>query len=151
MPPRHGGSDGTCPQAAITPAGEGQAAATAAGSEAAIDLAHLRRATFGEDSLAREVLRLFDRQADILLAQIKRASPGSAASLAHTLKGSARGIGAWKVAATAEQYELAEQGSDAESLAHSFEQLGHAVTETRYAIRTLLAVRGELSSAASMG
>jgi hypothetical protein len=34
--------------------------------------------TFGEENLAREVLRLFDRQADTLLAHIKRAGPSSA-------------------------------------------------------------------------
>ena len=93
--------------------------------------------TFGEENLAREVLRLFDRQADTLLAHIKRA--GQAARLAHTLKGSARGIGAWKVAVTAEEYELAAQEADSEKLARNFEQLGRAILEARAAIRVLLA------------
>jgi HPt (histidine-containing phosphotransfer) domain-containing protein len=95
--------------------------------------------TFGEENLAREVLRLFGRQADTLLAHIKRARPSSAARLAHTLKGSARGIGAWKVTATAEEYALAAQESGFEKLARNFEQLGRAILEARAAIRVLLA------------
>jgi HPt (histidine-containing phosphotransfer) domain-containing protein len=71
--------------------------------------------TFGEENLAREVLRRFGRQADTLLAHIKRARPNSATRLAHTLKGSARGIGAWKATATAEEFELAAQESDSKS------------------------------------
>ena len=115
------------------------AAAAAAGAQPAIDLAHLDRMTFGEENLAREVLQLFDRQANTLLAHIKRAGPSSAARLAHTLKGSARGIGAWKVAAAAEEYELAAQEADCEKLARNFEQLGRAILEARAAIRVLLA------------
>jgi len=114
----------------------GAAAATA---EAPIDLVHLGRMTLGEATLAREVLRLFDRQAETLLAHIKRASPGSGARLAHTLKGSARGIGAWKVAVAAEQYELAAQDSDSEKLVCNFEQLGRVILEARSAIKALLA------------
>jgi hypothetical protein len=74
----------------------GERAFSACDSEPAIDLAHLDRMTFGEKSLAREVLRLFDRQADILSARISQADPEAAAALAHTLKGSARGVGRGK-------------------------------------------------------
>ena len=55
-----------------------------------IDLDHLSRMTLGERSLEREVLALFDRQADILLPRIRRGDPAVAAAAAHTLKGSAR-------------------------------------------------------------
>jgi HPt (histidine-containing phosphotransfer) domain-containing protein len=109
------------------------------GAEAAIDLVHLRRMTFAEERLAREILRLFDRQAEILLARIEGATPSAAAHLAHTLKGSARGIGAWKVAALAEQYELAAQRSDSEALARRLGQLGDAIREAQSAIEILLA------------
>jgi HPt (histidine-containing phosphotransfer) domain-containing protein len=139
MPPQSGST--TAPPRDAVRAAEPCAAATAAGAQPAIDLAHLDRMTFGEENLAREVLRLFDRQADTLLAlaQIKRAGPSLAARLAHTLKGSARGIGAWKVAVTAEEYELAAQEADSEKLAGNFERLGRAILEARAAIRVLLA------------
>jgi len=67
-------------------------------------------------------------------------APARARRLASlTLKGSARGIGAWKVTATAEEYALAAQESGFEKLARNFEQLGRAILEARAAIRVLLA------------
>ncbi len=52
-----------------------------------IDTEHLFRMTLGELSLQREVLALFDRQADILLPRIRGGPPTVAAASAHTLKG----------------------------------------------------------------
>jgi hypothetical protein len=72
-----------------------------------IDTQHLFRMTLGELSLQREVLALFDRQADILLPRIRRGTPVVAAASAHALKGSAVGIGAFKVARAAEAVEHA--------------------------------------------
>jgi hypothetical protein len=71
-----------------------------------IDVAHLTRVTFGEKVLATEVLGLFDRQAEMLLARMQQASPRDLAACAHTLAGSARGVGAWGVAAASVQVEL---------------------------------------------
>lgn len=75
-----------------------------------IDLQHLFQMTLGDGALQREVLQLFDRQADMLLARIRAGDPAMAAALAHILKGSARGIGAWQVAAAAETLENACAG-----------------------------------------
>jgi HPt (histidine-containing phosphotransfer) domain-containing protein len=72
-----------------------------------IDLEHLFRMTLGDFGLQREVLQLFDRQADMLLARIRTGDPAMTAALAHILKGSARGIGAWQVATAAETLEAA--------------------------------------------
>src|ERR1044072_8778492 len=72
-----------------------------------IDLVHLARTTLGDRALERGVMQLFDRQADILIARMRTATPPAVAALAHTLKGSARGIGAWRVARAAELLELA--------------------------------------------
>jgi HPt (histidine-containing phosphotransfer) domain-containing protein len=72
-----------------------------------IDLVHLARTTLGDRSLEREVLQLFDRQSTLLLTRMRAAAPGTLAALAHALKGSARGIGAWRVARAAEAVELA--------------------------------------------
>jgi HPt (histidine-containing phosphotransfer) domain-containing protein len=74
--------------------------------ESEIDRAHLTRMTHGERDLEREVLALFATQIDVLLGRMRAAAPKSVAALAHTLGGSARGVGAWKVAAAAQAVEV---------------------------------------------
>lgn len=75
-----------------------------------IDETHLERMTLGDRRLEREVLELFVRQTTIMLGRIVGAEPVLAAAAAHTLKGSARGIGAWRVARAAELVESAASG-----------------------------------------
>src|SRR5437763_5292286 len=70
--------------------------------ERPIDLVHLARMTLGDRSLEREVLELFDRQAGVLVVRMQQAARAGICAAAHTLKGSARGIGAWRVARAAE-------------------------------------------------
>ncbi len=60
--------------------------------------------TLGERELEREVLTLFAQQSTDLLARLEKL-PREGASLAHTLKGSARGIGAFAVAQAADDLE----------------------------------------------
>ena len=74
---------------------------------AAIDRGQLARMTFGDRSLEREVLQLFDRQAELLLARMHSADPAAVATLAHTLKGSAASIGASGVELAAAAVEQA--------------------------------------------
>ena len=101
----------------------------------AIDRGHLARMTFGDRSLEREVLQLFDRQADLLLARMRDREPSSVATLAHTLKGSAASIGATGVVQAAAAVEQA--GNAAESdLAIS--RLAMAIDAARVAIAGLL-------------
>ena len=102
-----------------------------------IDRAHLSRMTLGEKELEREVLALFDRQAELLLARMRKAEPAVVAAAAHTLKGSARGIGAWRVANTAEALELAASGP-AGAFKAALAKLDAAVAETKVAIAELL-------------
>jgi HPt (histidine-containing phosphotransfer) domain-containing protein len=78
-----------------------------------IDETHLQRMTLGDRRLEREVLELFVRQTTIMLGRIVGAEPAMAAASAHTLKGSARGIGAWRVARAAELVENAARGEGA--------------------------------------
>jgi HPt (histidine-containing phosphotransfer) domain-containing protein len=104
---------------------------------AAIDRRHLARMTFGDRSLEREVLQLFDRQAVLLIERIRAGNPAAIASLAHTLKGSAAGIGAVAVALSANATELAAGGTPAEcSLA--IDRLAFAIDEARALIAELL-------------
>jgi HPt (histidine-containing phosphotransfer) domain-containing protein len=99
-----------------------------------IDLVHLARTTLGDRSLEREVLQLFDRQSTLLIARMRSAAPGGIATLAHTLKGSARGIGAWRVARAAEALEVA----DALEVSVALDRLAAASDEARAVIAELL-------------
>src|SRR5271166_1215527 len=108
-------------------------------AEGPIDLSHLARITFGEKNLQAEVLALFDRQADMLLARMQQISPNAAAAYAHTIGGSARGVGAWKVAAAAERLELAARDADPAGFSGALRQLAGAIGEARAAILKLLA------------
>src|SRR5512144_854202 len=72
---------------------------------AVLDRDHLARMTFGDRSLEREVLQLFDRQSELLLERMRPSEPAAIATLAHTLKGSAVGIGATQVAGVAAEVE----------------------------------------------
>src|SRR5260370_8858128 len=71
-----------------------------------IDIAHLKRMTLGDAGLEREVLAMFAGQA-VRLIEVLAALPADAADIAHTLNGSARAIGAFKVAEAAEAFEAA--------------------------------------------
>jgi HPt (histidine-containing phosphotransfer) domain-containing protein len=63
-----------------------------------IDMAHLARQTMGDRALEREVLQLFAQQAMSVRKQLCEASPSERIRLAHGLKGSARGVGAFVIA-----------------------------------------------------
>jgi HPt (histidine-containing phosphotransfer) domain-containing protein len=97
---------------------------------AAIDRDHLRRMTFADPALEREVLGLFDRQAASMLDLIPVAATGALPELAHAVKGSARGIGAWRVARAAAALETAPQGECRELI--------DALRDARAAIATIL-------------
>jgi HPt (histidine-containing phosphotransfer) domain-containing protein len=67
-----------------------------------VDLAHLARYTGGDEELNAEVLRLFDEQATQLVSQLHAVLDAhdtkSWKHVTHTLKGAARGIGAFQLA-----------------------------------------------------
>ena len=102
--------------------------------EPAIDLDHLGRMTLGEQSLEHEVLALFRRQADMLLPRIRSGGRVQAAASAHTLKGSASGIGAFRVARAAAAVEVA----DAATIAAAIDTLAVMLDEAKAEIAQLL-------------
>jgi len=68
-----------------------------------VDLDHLRRYTMGDRQLEREILGLFADQLPVTIATLKSATTDKEWSIAaHTLKGSARAVGAWSIATIAE-------------------------------------------------
>ena len=89
----------------------------------------------GDAGLEQEVLAMFSAQAAELVNALA-AMPSDAGALAHTLKGSARAIGAFAVADAAARLEaVMGSGSDpSDSLA----ELGDAVSLARASIEALL-------------
>jgi HPt (histidine-containing phosphotransfer) domain-containing protein len=104
---------------------------------AVLDRDHLARMTFGDRSLEREVLQLFDRQSELLLERMRASEPAAIATLAHTLKGSAVGIGATRVASAAAEVEATAQAKPGES-SRAIDELAQAVEEARAAISALI-------------
>ncbi len=107
----------------------------------AIDLIHLARQTLGDRDLETELLGLFRRQARQVVERLSSDVPADAlcwrADLAHTLKGSARAIGATRVAIKAEIYEV--QARDGKpDLNPALNALKSAVDEACRAIADLL-------------
>ena len=100
-----------------------------------VDLDHLKRMTFGEAALEREVLELFLKQTSHLLAELAD-EPTQVGALSHTLKGSALAIGSFRLADHAAALEqIARQGRDhSEALA----ALGEAAAEAQAAVEALL-------------
>ncbi len=107
-----------------------------------LDRAHLDAQTFGDADLAREVLGLFERQLDRLPPLIAQApEPGARVDAAHTLKGSARGVGALRVAGCAEACEHGLRAGCA--IAGELAGLAEAVALTREAIARTVAEMAE--------
>lgn len=100
-----------------------------------LDLDHLSRMTLGDAELEQEVLAMFAEQAVRLMAAMA-ALPVEAGGLAHKLKGSARGIGAFAVADAAASLETAIRIGHNQP--HAFAALKEAVSEVRAAIETIL-------------
>lgn len=85
------------------------ATSDAASFERPIDLVHLARQTLGDRSLEQEILALYLKQSQNLLASIEKSnSERERAEYAHTLKGSSRAVGAWQVAVAAEAVEATQ-------------------------------------------
>ena len=100
-----------------------------------IDTEHLQRMTLGDASLEREVLAMFSGQAMRLMREL--AAPSSdRRALVHMLKGSARAIGAFRVAEAAEFLEVVLQQGDDPSAALG--ELTDAVAGARTAIDEIL-------------
>ncbi len=72
----------------------------------ALDRVHLAQQTMGDAGLEKQVLTIF---VDHMAETMPRLTPATeeVCQIAHSIKGSARGIGAWDVAAAAEAVEKA--------------------------------------------
>lgn len=74
-------------------------------SDEAVDFDYLEGFAAGDMQVVTEVLALFQGQAEGWIPRIERADPADWRDLAHTIKGSARGIGAKALGEAADRAE----------------------------------------------
>ena len=101
---------------------------------APIDLAHLARYTGGDRTLNAEILRLFDGQVNDMVGQLltilEQRDARKWRDVTHTIKGAARGVGAFAMgdaAAAAEPVDPLTGSDRAEEAVRRLQQEGHAV------------------------
>jgi HPt (histidine-containing phosphotransfer) domain-containing protein len=117
--------------------------------DAPIDWAHLSRFTMNDKALEREVLGLFAAEAPRYLARLQGATNRKDwIEAAHTLKGSARAVGAWAIAECAQAAEALQLSAQREFAAAT--SGGEADASATHGARQSLerlheAVRGTLS------
>jgi HPt (histidine-containing phosphotransfer) domain-containing protein len=121
--------------ALLPPAKINRMASAQAHHDGPLDRDHLRRMSLGDLALEREVLTMFLAQAGRLVDTLAT-QPADASALVHTLKGSARAIGAFGVAdhAAVLEAELQKGEGTSEALA----ALRDAVADARAAIGAVL-------------
>jgi HPt (histidine-containing phosphotransfer) domain-containing protein len=90
-----------------------------------VDLEHLARYTGGDKALNAEIMRLFDMQASELVAKLQSILDARDAKswkeVTHTLKGAARGIGAFAMgdaAARCEPVDLSDRAGASAAIAN---------------------------------
>ncbi len=100
-----------------------------------VDLVHLSRQTLGDRELEKEVLSLFVNQSTLYLRRLQEAkSAKERKSVAHTIMGSARGLGAWQVAEEAAKIEAccsqkSVKKADCDGLAHAVDNANAYIRE----------------------
>ena len=94
-----------------------------------IDLAHLARYTGGEKSMNVEILKLFDNQISEMVGQLRSVMAARDAKrwkeITHTIKGAARGVGAFsfgEAAAAAEPVDPANSERADQAIARLSEE-----------------------------
>jgi HPt (histidine-containing phosphotransfer) domain-containing protein len=103
-----------------------------------VDMLHLRRYTLGDRRLEREILTLFIEHAPATIAAMKQAvSDSDWTNAAHSLKGSARAVGAWRIAMLAERAERIGGIGDRSACLRVMQNIEEAATEARDHISTL--------------
>ena len=95
-------------------------------AQAAVDLDHLDKYTGGNFALNREILQLFDNQCQEMLGKLESltggaSDPKSWRELTHSLKGAARGVGAFALADAAAHAE--KVGSDRLAAINAVEEI----------------------------
>lgn len=105
-----------------------------------VDLVHLSRYTLGNRSLEREVLTLFLTQSRLYVERLRGANCSKDwCDAAHTIKGSAKSIGAWQLARCAEKAETMSAADRKSGAAGLLDELERLISQTNSYIQSLLA------------
>ena len=121
-------------EAGAPPSGQGRE-----GASGPVDLVHLSRHTLGERELEREVLELFCTQSLSYIERLRGAhSYKDWKDAAHSLKGSATAISAWRTAAAAANAETLSSEASSEARALSLGEIESSVREAESYIGALL-------------
>lgn len=97
-----------------------------------VDLQHLRRFTFGDRGLEKEVLELFLAQLPHTIAALSSAcNERDWRIAAHTLKGSGRAVGAWQIAGLAEEAERLADARSRTTASQTVARIEQAASEAR--------------------
>ena len=109
---------------------------------AAIDLTHLARYTGGDAALNAEILRLFDSQASEMVVRLQSILHARDAKswkeVTHTLKGAARGIGAFGLGDAAAACEPIDPSADSNTAAVALEALRSRTDAVQVFIKSYL-------------
>jgi HPt (histidine-containing phosphotransfer) domain-containing protein len=102
----------------------------AGASELPLDFAHLRRYTLGDKALEEEVLRLFLAQLPETIASLRSAASERDWKIAaHTIKGSSRAVGAWRIASLAQEAETLVHSAEPQACSEAISRLEAAASE----------------------
>ena len=106
--------------------------------KAVLDLEHLDHHTFNDNDLRNELLTMFAAQIVEQQALLAACSDhGDWLVATHTMKGSARAVGAWKICEVAENLEGLPQDTWLEDKSRELAMLGEAVKECLAVIKML--------------
>jgi HPt (histidine-containing phosphotransfer) domain-containing protein len=120
----------------------GQSSEARKASSRPVDLVHLSRYTLGERELEREVLELFCSQSLLYIERLRQAkSDQDWKDAAHSLKGSAQAIGAWRAGDAAARAEALSGDALAELRAVRLSEIESSVREAETYIDGLLSDR----------
>ncbi|MDB5734548.1 MAG: Hpt protein [Alphaproteobacteria bacterium] len=96
-------------------------------SDVAIDLSHLARYTGGDRALNAEILRLFDGQVSEMVGQLlgilEQRDSRKWREVTHTIKGAARGVGAFAMGEAAADAEPVDPGTQPDRAVEVIEAL----------------------------
>ena len=110
--------------------------------QAIVDIDHLSRYTGGDEALNAEVLRLFDSQTSELVERLRiildARDAKSWKEVTHSLKGAARGVGAFGFADAAAAAEPIDPVRDRGNASIAIQTLKSSATEVQAFIKTYL-------------
>src|SRR5262249_26322644 len=108
----------------------------------AVDIDHLSRYTGGDEALNAEVLRLFDTQTSEMVERLRTILEARDAKswkqVTHSLKGAARGVGAFSLADAAAAAEPIDPAHDQGSASIAIQSLKSCAENVRAFIRSYL-------------